>query len=285
MRVEARFDARSSTLTYVIWDEETRDAVIVDPVLDYDANKVATSDASVLALLDVVAEHGLKVAWILESHVHADHMSGAHRLREALGAPVAISARVREVQAFFAPAFEMDLSPDGSQFQRLVADGDTLPAGGLAVQAFATPGHTPACVTWKIGDALFTGDTLFMPDFGTGRCDFPGGSASDLWDSVQRLYRTFPDDTAVYVGHDYQPGGRKLQYVTTVGEQKRSNKQLRPETARDEFVAWRRARDAALALPNLLYPSLQVNIAAGRLPEPGPSGRRSLRLPMGLFGE
>lgn len=282
MPVEAQFDPRSSTLTYLVWDAATRDAVVVDPVLDFDANRGAVSEAPLDALTAKIAELGLKIHWILETHVHADHFSGADVLRARLGAPVAISAGIREVDEHFREL--LDVGGDLSAFDRLLEDGEQLRAGSLVVDVIATPGHTPACATYRIDGALFTGDTLFMPDFGTGRCDFPGGCAEQLWCSIQKLYRMFPDDTPVYVGHDYQPGGRALAYQTTIGASKAENKQLKTDTCCDEFVTWRRTRDATLPLPALLYQSLQVNLRGGRLPPPGPNGVRHLKIPIGSTG-
>ena len=284
MRVEHVFDPRTWTLTYVVWDEHTRDAVIIDPVLDYDPNRVAVYEETNGQVADIVQRHALQVRWILETHAHADHLSGSQGLKRRFEAKVGISERIVEVQRYFAGSFDLDIPTDGSQFDHLVKDGEVLEAGALRVEAVATPGHTPACVTWHIGDALFTGDTLFMPDYGTGRCDFPRGSAADLYDSVQRLYERFPDETRVFVGHDYQPGGRPLMCETTIGESKRHNRQLRIETPRHDFVAFRNERDRSLSLPALLFPSIQVNIDAGRLPPPGRNGRRYLKLPITVMG-
>ena len=282
MPVEAQFDPRSSTLTWLVWDDATRDAVVIDPVLDFDANRSETSDAPLDALCEKIQAKALNVRWILETHVHADHFSGADVLRKRIGAPIAISAGIREVDAHFARM--LDVGGDLSAFDRLLEDGERVAAGSLTVEVIATPGHTPACATFHVAGALFTGDTLFMPDFGTGRCDFPGGCAEQLWGSIQKLYRMFPDDTPVYVGHDYQPGGRALAYQTTIGASKAENKQLKADTPVDEFVTWRRERDATLPLPALLYPSLQVNLRAGRLPDPGKAGIRHLKIPLGRAG-
>ena len=279
--VEAQFDPRSSTLTYLVWDAATKDAVVVDPVLDFDANRGAVSDAPIEKLASSIAGKGLHVHWILETHIHADHFSGGDRLRQRIGAPIAVSSGIRQVDAFFGPMFGLEPAP--MAFDRLVSDGESLAAGSLAIDVIATPGHTPACVTYGIGGALFTGDTLFMPDYGTGRCDFPGGSAAALWSSVQGLYRRFPDDTPVYVGHDYQPDGRALAYQTTIGAQKAGNKQLNASTTLDCFAAWRTERDGTLPLPQLLFQALQVNLRAGRLPEPI-DGVRHLKIPLGQFG-
>ncbi|MEQ1570862.1 MAG: MBL fold metallo-hydrolase [Myxococcota bacterium] len=282
MTVEAFYDPRTWTLTYLVWDAATRDAVVIDPVLDYDANRVKVFDESVNKLQARVQELGLTVHWVLETHAHADHLSGADLLRRRLDAKVAIGERIREVQSFFAGVFQLgsDFPVDGRQFDKLVTDGERLTAGSLEVTAMATPGHTPACVTWQIGDAVFTGDALFMPDQGTGRCDFPNGSAAELHDSIRKLY-ALPADTRVFVGHDYQPGGREVRWESNIGEERDANVQLRGDTDRDTFVQWRTARDKTLALPNLLFQSLQVNIRAGALPPAAP--RAFLSLPVNLF--
>lgn len=282
MQIKPFYDPRTWTLTYLVWDEATKEAVVIDPVLDYDPLRVRVYDQSLRAVEEAIRAEGLALRWVLETHAHADHISGAARLRERTGAKVGIGEPIREVQAFFTGLFGMDTPADGAQFDRLFKDGDTLRVGGLEITAIATPGHTPACVTYRIGDALFTGDALFMPDFGTGRCDFPGGSAPDLYGSIQRLY-ALPDETRVFVGHDYQPGGRALAWETTIGASKAANLQIRGDTDRDTFVAFRQARDATLSPPNLIFQSIQCNINAGALPV-GADGRPRLVLPMGVFG-
>ncbi len=278
----AFYDANTSTVSYVVHDPATRDAVIIDPVLDYDPLASQTSTESVDAILRHVRSEGLRVRWLLETHAHADHLSAARLLAQHLDAPIAIGERITEVQRTFKPVFGLgdEFATDGRQFDRLLRDNEVLAAGSIAVEILATPGHTVACVSFKIGDAVFTGDALFMHDYGTGRCDFPGGDADALYSSIhERLYR-LPDDTRVFVGHDYQPGGRATRWETTIGESKRRNVQLRADTARADFVALRRARDAGLASPRLLYPSVQININGGRLPPADPHGTRLLRLPI-----
>ena len=283
MQVHAQFDPATSTLTYVVFDPDTRDAVIIDPVLDFDPVKIAVSEASIGKVLAFVAERDLKVHYVLDTHAHADHMSGLQCLGEVLDAKIGIGAGITEVQVAFRDLLDLggDFPVDGSQWDVLVAD-EPLQAGALTIEGIATPGHTPACMTYKIRDAIFTGDTMFMPDFGTGRCDFPGGSAERLFDSIQALY-TLPDDTRVFVGHDYQPGGRDLAYETSIGAAKRENIQLRADTSRDEFVQWRSERDAKLSPPRLIFPSLQVNANAGKIPAPRPNGFSYLNLPIGVF--
>ncbi len=283
MNIEALFDRRTSTLTYVLWDPDTRDAAVIDPVLDYDPLAIATFTESADRVSAIVEEHGLTLHWVLETHAHADHLSGSQVLKARHGAQVGAGAAIVGVQQVFQGLFALEgLATDGSQFDGLFADGDVVEAGSLSLQAIATPGHTPACITWQCGDALFTGDALFMPDFGTGRCDFPKGSASDLFDSIHRLY-ALPDETRVFLGHDYQPGGRELRFETTIGASKAHNKQLRADTDRAQFVEWRSARDATLRPPRLLFQSIQVNANAGHLPPAESNGRRYLKLPMGVF--
>jgi len=284
MKVQEFFDPATYTLTFVVYDEATRDAVVIDPVLDYEPGPSQTGTASVDAVSRFIEKEGLRPHYVLETHAHADHLSGSQLLKQRHGAKVAIGARITEVQETFRGLFDLgpEFRADGSQFDRLLADGETAAAGSLAVRVLATPGHTPACVSYLIGDAVFTGDALFMEDYGTGRCDFPRGSADDLYQSVQKLY-ALPDATRVFVGHDYRPEGRALRFETTVGASKRANVQLRAETPREEFVKFRQARDATLAAPRLLLPSVQVNINAGLLPRPRANGKRYLHVPINLF--
>lgn len=277
------YDPRTYTLTYVVWDPTTLDAVVIDPVLDYDPNASKTWTESVDAVTQFVREEGLKLRFVLETHAHADHLSGSQLLKKRFDARVVIGSKIELVQKTFAPVF--DLGPgfrtDGSQFDVLLDDGQVLEAGSLRVEAIATPGHTPACLTYRVDDAVFTGDALFLDDYGTGRCDFPRGSAEDLYDSVQKLYR-LPDETRVFVGHDYQPGGRAVAWETTIGRSKANNPQLRAGTTKEAFVRFRNERDASLAAPRLLLQSVQVNIDAGRLPAAHANGTRYLRIPLDL---
>lgn len=277
------YDARTYTLTFVVWDPKTKDAVVIDPVLDYDPNASKTWTESVDAVTQFVREESLRLHFVLETHAHADHLSGSQLLKKRFDARVVIGSKIKLVQETFKPVFDLgpDFPTDGSQFDLLLDDGDVLTAGSLRVEAIATPGHTPACLTFKIDDAVFTGDALFMDDYGTGRCDFPRGSAEDLYDSIQKLYR-LPDDTRVFVGHDYQPGGRAVAWETTIGKSKANNPQLRAQTTKEEFVRFRKERDASLAAPRLLLPSVQVNIDAGRLPKPSANGNRYLHIPVNL---
>lgn len=281
MHIEPFFDPRTFTLTYVVSDPSTRDAVIIDPVLDYDPASGSTWTESVDRVSEYVQRAELRVHFVLETHAHADHLSGSQLLRRRFDAKVAIGANIREVQATFRAIFDLPATfpTDGTQFDRLLADGEVIRAGSISIGVIATPGHTPACVTYSIGDAIFTGDALFTEDYGTGRCDFPRGSADALYESIQRLY-ALPDTTRVFVGHDYQPGGRAVRWETSIGASKASNPQLSARTTRADFVTLRRARDATLAAPRLLFASVQVNIDAGRLPPPHDNGTRYLVTPL-----
>lgn len=280
MNVVPFFDPRTFTLTYVVY--EGSDAVVIDPVLDYDPLSSTTSTESVQKVAAFLEDKKLKLRLVLETHAHADHLSGSQYLKRRFGAGVAIGHRITEVQATFKSVFDLpaEFPVDGRQFDRLVKEGDVVEAGALTIEVIETPGHTPACVTYKIGDALFTGDALFMEDYGTGRCDFPLGSAEALYESVhEKLYR-LPEGTRVFVGHDYQPDGREVRWETTIGLSKEANIQLRQSTAQSEFVRFRKDRDASLAAPRLLYPSVQINIDAGKLPKPSANGTRYLRVPI-----
>ncbi|MCC6648293.1 MAG: MBL fold metallo-hydrolase [Polyangiaceae bacterium] len=278
------FDPVTSTLTYVVFDPETRDAVVIDPVLDFDPVGSFTDTLRLAELEGFLRARELRVRYVFETHAHADHLSGAQRLKRRFGAKIAIGARITEVQQEFQRL--LDLPPsfraDGGQFDHLLCDGERVLAGSIAVDVIATPGHTPACVSLLIGDAVFTGDAVFLEDQGTGRCDFPRGSADELYTSVHERLYGLPDETRVFVGHDYQPNGREQRFETTIGRLKRENVQLRAGTSRDEFVRLREARDATLAAPRLLYQSVQVNLDAGRLPPADAHGVRRLRVPVNL---
>lgn len=283
MKVQPFFDERTFTLSYVVYDESSRDAVAIDPVLDYEPVGSYTFTESVDRLTDFVKRENLRLRWVLETHAHADHLSGAQILRRRFDARVAIGEKITDVQKTFKDIFSLQhLETDGRQFDKLLRDGETLEAGTLRIKAISTPGHTPACMTYEIGDALFTGDLLFMDDYGTGRCDFPNGSAAAMYDSVQKLYRSYPDATKVYPGHDYPPASRSWRFETTIGASKANNPQLRATTGRDEFIAMRQNRDKTLAAPRLLFPSVQINIDAGRMP-PAVRGKRYLVTPINLF--
>jgi glyoxylase-like metal-dependent hydrolase (beta-lactamase superfamily II) len=285
MQIASFFDQRTYTVTYVVYDAATLDAVVIDPVLDYEPASSRVWTESLELVASFVKEKGLKLHYILETHAHADHLSGAQELkRQFPQAKLAVGARITEVQKVFKGVFDLpdDFATDGRQFDVLLQEGDTLIAGTIEVDTIYTPGHTPACATYRIEDAIFTGDALFMPDMGTGRCDFPGGSATDLYDSIQKLY-ALPDSTRVFVGHDYAPGGREYAWETTVGEQKAKNIQLAGSTSREDFVTMRTRRDKTLDAPRLLFQSVQVNIDAGRMPEPHANQTRYLRIPINVF--
>jgi len=274
------YDPRTFTLTYVVY--EGNDAVVIDPVLDYDPLSSTTSTESLQKVTAFLEEKKLKLHLVFETHAHADHLSGSQYLKKRYGANVVIGHRITEVQSTFKGVFNLDpdFPVDGRQFDKLVKEGDTLRAGALEIGVIETPGHTPACVTYKIDDAVFTGDALFTEDYGTGRCDFPLGSADDLYVSVHEKLYGLPDATRVFVGHDYQPDGREVRWETTIGLSKSANVQLKKETPKGDFVRFRNERDARLAAPKLLYPSVQINIDAGRLPKPAANGTRYLHIPL-----
>lgn len=284
MQIKSFFDAATYTLTYVVFDPETRDAVIIDPVLDYDPASSQTDTHSADEVSAFVQSERLRVHYVLETHAHADHISGSQLLKRRLESQVAIGENIRVVQQTFKGFFALGegFATDGSQFDRLLSDGEVAEAGSLKVKAMATPGHTPACMSYVIGDAVFTGDALFMEDQGVGRCDFPGGSADDLYASVHGRLYALPDETRVFVGHDYMPGGRELRFESTIGREKRENVQLRADTTKEAFVEKRKARDATLAAPRLIFPSVQVNVNAGILPT-GDDGKRFLNVPINVF--
>lgn len=279
--VHAFFDPDTWSLTYIVQDPNSGSCAIVDPVLDYEAASGQTTTESADEVVAKVEAENLTVEWILETHVHADHLSAAPYLQKRLGGKIGIGAHITEVQNIFGNLFnaEPEFHRNGSQFNQLFADGDTFAIGGLTVTAMHTPGHTPACMTYHIGDSLFVGDTLFMPDFGTARCDFPGGNASALYQSIQRLF-TLPPETRIFMCHDYMPNGREMRYETTVGEQKKFNIHLHDGISENEFVTMRSAKDKTLGMPALMLPSVQVNMRAGELPPPEDNGIRYLKIPL-----
>jgi glyoxylase-like metal-dependent hydrolase (beta-lactamase superfamily II) len=283
-QIKEFFDKNTWTLTYVVWDEKTRDAVVIDPVLDYDAAASKTSEESAKNVIGFLRSKELKLHFILETHAHADHLSGSQIIkREFPDAQIAIGEKITKVQEVFKGVFDLpdDFKTDGSQFDRLLKDGEEFSAGSIKIKTLFTPGHTPACASHYIDGNVFVGDALFMPDYGTGRCDFPAGSADDLYHSVhERLYQ-LPEDTKVYTGHDYMPNGRPLKFMATIAEEKRDNIQLKEQTTKDSFVRARNERDKTLAAPKLLLPSVQVNIDAGHLPKASKNGKRYLRIPIG----
>ncbi len=279
------FHADSWTWSYVVADPHSRQAVIIDPVLDFDAKSGRTSTTSAQQLVDHVRTQSLDVHWLLETHAHADHLSAGHWLKSHYPqAKLAIGEGIRKVQKTFRPIFNLGehFPVDGSQFDHLFADSERFALGGIEAEVIAVPGHTNDSVAYRIGDALFVGDSIFMPDGGTARCDFPGGDARTLYRSIHRLF-ALPDDTRVFVCHDYAPGGRAYACETTIAAQKTGNIHMHVGVGEDDFVAVRTARDATLAMPALLLPSVQINIRAGQLPEPEDNGVRYLKLPLDQF--
>ena len=280
--VHAFFDEATNTLTYVVQEPEGRACAVIDSVLDFDYASGRTDTRSADAVIAFIRDRGLDLQWVLETHVHADHLSAAPYIQERLGGQIGIGERITVVQETFGKVFNEGtrFQRDGSQFDRLFRDGDSLMIGQMRGDVMHTPGHTPACLTYVIGDAAFVGDTLFMPDFGTARCDFPGGSAETMFDSVQRIL-ALPDATRIFVGHDYKAPGRDVYaWESTVGEQKARNVHVGAGKSRADFVALRTARDATLAMPRLIIPSLQVNMRAGHMPEPEENGKSYLKVPI-----
>lgn len=285
IHVEAQFDEATSTVSYLVMDLQSKQCALIDSVLGYDPKSGRTCTTSADQLIAKVATLGAHVQWILETHVHADHLSAAAYLKEQLGGSIAIGARITQVQKTFGALFnaEPGFARDGSQFDVLLEDEEVFLIGNLRARALHTPGHTPACMSYLVEDggeiALFVGDTLFMPDYGTARCDFPGADARTLYRSIRRLL-AFPDHTQLFMCHDYLPNGRALRYVTTVAEQRASNIHIHQGVSEDEFVAMREARDATLDMPVLILPSVQVNMRSGQLPEPEANGVRYLKIPL-----
>ncbi len=279
--VQTFFDKATSTATHLVSDPATGIAAIIDPVLDFEPKAARLSTASADAVLAAVRDQGLALAYVLETHAHADHLSAADYIRRQTGAAVVIGAQITQVQKAFIPRFEADdVADDGRVFDRLLAEGDVLPLGQMEIGVLHTPGHTPACVTYLIGDAAFVGDTLFMPDYGTARADFPGGDAATLYRSTRKIL-ALPGETRIFVGHDYLPAGREdYRWETTVAQQRAGNIHVRDGVDEAAFVALREGRDATLAAPTLILPSLQVNIRAGALPPASPAGNVFLRLPV-----
>jgi glyoxylase-like metal-dependent hydrolase (beta-lactamase superfamily II) len=288
MHVEGFFDPTTATVSYLVLDTSSRQCALIDTVLDYDPKSGRTLTTNADRLMARVRELDASVQWILETHVHADHLSAAPFLKERVGGALGIGAHITQVQGVFGKLFNAgtEFARDGSQFDRLFADGDTFEIGALQVRVLHTPGHTPACLTYVVDDgsqsAAFVGDTLFMPDYGTARCDFPGGDARTLYRSINRVLG-LPGETRLYLCHDYQPGGRELQFVSTVADQRRDNIHVRDGISEDEFVAMRTARDASLAMPVLILPSVQINMRGGRLPAPEANGARYLKIPLNAF--
>jgi glyoxylase-like metal-dependent hydrolase (beta-lactamase superfamily II) len=281
MQIQHFFDEDTATFTYVVSDPATQHCAIIDPVLDYDmfAGKTATHSAD--AVIAFVQEHCLKLEWILETHAHADHLTGAHYIKAALGGKIGIGEHIKEVLSFWVPLFNtaQDTPLDGSQFDHLFTDGEVFSIGSIAVKVMHTPGHTPACVSYLMGDAAFVGDTLFMPYVGTARTDFPGGSASTLYESIQKLL-SLPDTTKIFTCHDYPPQGEAVQHVSTVAEQKAHNGMVHDGVSKADYVAARNAKDVGKPVPRLLLPSIQVNLRAGNLGDAENNGVQYVKIPL-----
>lgn len=285
LQVEGFFDPTTWTVSYIVLDRGTNRCALIDSVLDYDPKSGRTAHTSADRLIARVRELGASVQWILETHVHADHLSAAPYLKQAVGGLLGIGEHITTVQEVFGRLFNAgsEFARDGRQFDRLFADGQTFQIGDLQVRALHTPGHTPACMTYVVSDAIqtaaFVGDTLFMPDYGTARCDFPGGDARTLFRSINQVL-SLPPQTQLYMCHDYQPGGRDVQFVSTVAEEREHNVHVRNGISEEEFVAMRHARDATLEMPTLILPSVQINMRAGQLPEPESNGTRYIKIPL-----
>jgi len=282
--VTAFFDEATFTVTYVVADPASNRCAVVDSVLDYDAAAGRTSTDSVDAVIEYIHRQDLVLDWILETHVHADHLTAAPVLKDRLGGRTAIGSCTTVVQSTFRKVFNLaDLEPDGSQFDHLFSDGDTIQIGDITGRAMHTPGHTPGCLTYVFGDAVFVGDTLFMPDYGTARSDFPGGDAAVLYDSIQNIL-ALPPETRMFMCHDYKaPGRDEFAWETTVAEQRKNNIHLNAGTTREEFVAFRNGRDETLGMPKLILPSLQINLRAGDAPPPEDNGVSYLKIPLNQF--
>jgi len=280
-QIQAFFDEATFTVTYLVSDPATRLAVVIDPVLDFDPKAGRTSTASADKVLATAQENNLSIVWVLETHAHADHLSAAAYLKEKTSARVAIGEHIRDVQSVFKPVFHAaDVTPDGTQFDRLLADGDVLTLGEMAIETLHTPGHTPACVSYRIGNNVFVGDTLFMPDYGTARADFPGGDARTLYRSIQRIL-SLPPETVLWMCHDYKaPGRDTYAWRTTVGDERARNVHVHDGVGEDAFVALRTAKDRTLAMPVLILPSIQVNIRAGHMPPAESDGHVYLKIPV-----
>ena len=284
--VYAFFDEGTFTVTYVVRDPNSSKVAVIDSVLDFDYASGRTDTRSADAVIGFIRERGFEVEWLLETHVHADHLSAAPYIQQELGGKVAIGRNITVVQDTFGKVFNegTEFQRDGGQFDALFDEGDSFHIGQLRGDVLHTPGHTPACLTYVIGDAAFVGDTLFMPDFGTARCDFPGGSAETMWDSIQKIL-ALPEDTRIFVGHDYKAEGREdYAWETTVGEQKRLNKHVGKGKGREDFVRMRTERDGQLAMPRLIIPSLQVNMRAGQMPPAEDNGTTYLKVPVNTLG-
>ncbi|MFM9939710.1 MAG: MBL fold metallo-hydrolase [Hyphomicrobiaceae bacterium] len=284
-QVAGFFDADTNTISYIVRDQSSTKCAVIDSVMDIDYAAGRISYKSADLLIEYVRSNALELEWLIETHAHADHLSGAPYIQSKLGGKIGIGEHIQTVQDVFGKVFNegTEFRRDGSQFDRLFKDGDTYQIGSMTAQVIHTPGHTPACTTHVIGDAAFVGDTLFMPDGGTARADFPGGDARVLFRSIRKLLEALPADTRLFMCHDYAPGGRAIRWETTVAEERTNNIHVKDGVSEDEFVQLREARDRTLGMPKLIVPSLQVNIRAGHLPEPDASGKRFLKVPVNVL--
>lgn len=284
MQVNIFHDNSTATFTYVVVDESTKKCGIIDSVLDYDQFSGTVSYANADKIITFVKENQLETEWILETHVHADHITAAHYLQEQLGGKIAMGSGIKNVLEYWVPKFEVaaDTPQDGSQYDVLFDEGDTFNIGNLPVTVWHTPGHTPACASYLIENSIFVGDTIFAPHLGTARCDFPGGSAKQLFDTVKRFY-TLADETIVYLGHDYPKPGDEPMAATTIGESRQHNRQIQTETELEEFVSKREARDNSLAVPKLLLPALQANMRNGQFGAPSDQGQQFIKIPVNVL--
>jgi len=282
--ITAFFDEATFTVTYIVADPATKECAVIDSVLDYDANMGRTRTESADKVIEHIKEHGLNLVWLLETHVHADHLSGAPYLQEQLGGKIAIGDQITQVQDIFGNLFNAEdgFARNGSQFDHLLKANEELAIGSMNMKALHTPGHTPACMSYVVGDACFVGDTLFMPDYGTARCDFPGGDATALYESMEQIL-SLPDETRLFMCHDYAPGGREYLWESTVAESKVSNIHLAGKT-KAEFINMRTERDAQLSAPRLLLPSVQINMRAGHMPPPEDNGITYIKIPVNQIG-
>lgn len=283
-QIKSFFDKATWTFTYVISDPEARVCVVIDPVLDYDPKSGRTRTQSAQQVIEYIKSNHLRLEWILETHAHADHLTAAKYLQNELGGKIAIGEKVQKVQDVFKGIFNLgeEFKADGSQFDHLLKDGETISFGSLAIESIAVPGHTPACLAYKIGDAIFVGDTLFPPDVGTARCDFPGGDASTLYKSIKKIL-SYPESTNLYMCHDYPPTDRKVIDKTMIGEQRENNIHIRDGVTEDQFVQMRKTRDSTLEVPVLLLPSIQVNLRAGTMPPKEDNGTSYMKIPINLL--
>ncbi len=281
--IESFFDPDTFTVTHVVWDRATLHTAIIDSVLDYDPKSGHISHSSANKIIDYVSKNNLIVDWLLETHAHADHLSAASYLKQKLGGRICIGSHIREVQSTFKKIFNLsELNTDGTDFDRLFEDGEVFRIGEIEVTVMHTPGHTPACLTYLIGNDAFVGDTLFMPDYGTARCDFPGGDAAVLYRSIHKVL-ALPPDTRLHLCHDYPPAGRGPQWISSVAEEKASNIHVRSNISEEQFVEMRKKRDKTLPMPTLILPAVQVNVRAGNLPKPEVNGVQYLKIPLNLL--